>query len=105
MGKASRAKVATRITLRRDDFFQLSAAVKELALARAQAAERVRQQIPTIVNDLVAKDVAHVQSKVQTLITALGKTYHFDPTINYRFDEATCALVPVDSGRGEHLNG
>lgn len=108
MGKSARIKTAarvktapvvtrpTRVTLRPVDFYRLSAAVKGFEFARSQAIERARQQIPAILNDLVMKDIAPVQQSVQALLTALGKTYHFAPEADYRLDEATYTLVPVE---------
>jgi hypothetical protein len=93
MGRGARAKRATRVKLEKADFFELMAALRLQEVVRLEAREKAAQ----VAEEYVRKEMAAVGEKGKALTARLATKYGFDATRPYRFDEATCELIPVET--------
>lgn len=88
MGREARARKAeaVRVTLDKADYFELRALIRDVEAVDFDAlkAAQVFSQ----------KRAAAVASRNQKF-EALAQQHHFDPTLEYRWDDQTCALISV----------
>lgn len=76
-----------RVTLTKEDFFELRSVIAEISLIELQAQRAATEFKERLSAALQAKD-----AKWTALTTAL----HIDPALNYRLDDKTYALVSVN---------
>lgn len=80
MGRMERAKKQAAVTLDPAEYWEFRARIKDAQVAKAEAEKLLRQASATF----------------QEYFNGLAKKHGFDPSVNYRWDDKTQTLTPID---------
>lgn len=88
MGRDARYKKVVAVTLTPADYWEFRTRVTDLEIAKRDAIERAKRD--------AEKAVAAAAGKFSVYFASLGKKHGFDPAVNYRWDDTTLTLTPID---------